>query len=337
MERYVAISKAASEIYKDYTPKVEPFGLDENYMDVTDADNSGIETAETIRNRIKRELGITVSIGVSYNRVFAKMASENPKIPDFVSCVNRDDYKEKLWPLPVSKLYFVGAATTKKLNWDCIYTVGDLAKADPKALKRRLGVNGEVLWRYANGEDSTAVSAAGWQAPIKTIGNSTTTSKDLTTPEEIRIITMLLSESVAERMRDKGFKCRTVQVWIRYNDMSSFQHQAGLPFPCCTAQRIGQSAVELILKNRRENRPIRSLGVRACNLLEDDHPQLSFLPEREKEQRQERLEETIHSIRRRFGHFTIERGIMLADRRLSGLDTQNESSSQSIAFFRGER
>jgi DNA polymerase-4 len=290
-----------------------------------------------MRRRIKHELGITVSIGVSYNRVFAKMASEHPKKPDSVSCVTRDNYKDKIWPLPVSKLYFVGKATEKKLHWDCIRTIGDLAQTDPERLKRRLGKNGLLIWQFANGQDDLAVSEHGWRPEIKSIGNSTTTPKDLITPEDIRITAMLLAESVAERMRTKGVKCRTVQVWIRYNDMASFDHQTPLPFPSCTANRIGNTAINLILIRRRPGVPIRSLGVRACNLITDEQPQLSFLPEQEAEQKQEKLESTIQDIRRRFGHFSIERGIMMADKRLSDLDTQKESSSQSIAFFRGER
>ena len=337
MEKYVALSKAANNIYKDYSPQIEPFGLDENYIDVTGIENGGGEyVAQQIRGRIKKELGITVSIGVSFTRSFAKLASDMKK-PDAVTVIPRDRFKEIVWPLPVSELYFVGPATTKKLKWDCIHTIGDLAQANPELLKRRLGKNGLLIWRNARGEDDDPVAELGWRPPIKSIGNSTTTPKDLIEIPDIRMTAMLLAESVAERMRIQALKCRTVQVWLRYNDMTSFDHQTPLPFPCCTAQRIGEAAVNLILTRRRKDVPIRSIGVRACNLSLDETPQLSFLPEQAQEQKQEDLETTIQDIRRRFGHFSIERGIMLCDRRLSGLDMRDKASSQSVAFFRGER
>lgn len=337
MERYVAMSKAASQIYGDYSPCIEPFGLDENYLDLTGIENGGGEhTAKQIKERIKKELGITASIGVSFTRSFAKLASDMKK-PDAVTVIGRDNFKELVWPLPVSELYFVGRATTKKLEWDCIHTIGDLAQANPDRLKRRLGKNGLLIWRNARGEDNDPVALSGWRPEPKSIGNSTTTPKDLIEIPDIRMITMLLSESVAERMRAQALRCRTVQVWLRYNDMASFEHQTVLPFPCCTAQRIGSAALDLILTRRREDIPVRSIGVRVCNLSFDEIRQLSFMPDQEREQKQERLESAMQDIRRRFGHFSIERGMMLCDRRLSGLDTRDKASAQSVAFFRGDR
>lgn len=338
MDRYVAVSRIVGEIYQDFSPSVMPFGLDESYIELTGTEHlhgPGEAAADTIRNRIREECGITASVGVSFTRTFAKLASEMRK-PDATSVITREDYRQKVWPLPVSELLMVGRATAQKLENACIRTIGDLAQADPDFLQRRLGVNGLLVRSFANGEDTDPVGATGWRPEIKSVGNSTTTPRDLVSAEDIRLIAMLLSESVAERMRDKAFVCRTVQVWIRYNDMASFQHQAGLPFPSRTAKLIGETAIDLILRRRRPDIPIRSLGVRACQLMIDATPQMSLFPEQAEDQRQEQLETALQSIRKRFGHFAIERGTMLMDKRLSGLDTQDAASSQSIAFYRGE-
>lgn len=339
MERYVAVSNTVRQIYQDFSPKAEPFGLDECYIDLTGTDHihgSGEQAANTIRKRILQECGITASVGVSFTRTFAKLASDMQK-PNATTVITKDDFKSKVWPLPVSELLMVGRATAKKLEAASIRTIGQLAQTDPEFLKYRFGVNGLLIHAFANGEDTDPVGATGWRPEIKSVGNSTTTPRDLVSSEDIRLIATLLSESVAERMREKGFVCRTVQVWIRYNDMTSFQHQAGLAFPSRTSRMIGEMAVGLILRNRRRDVPIRSMGVRGGNLLLDKAPQLSLFPEQVADQKQERLESAMQEVRRRFGHFAIERGSMLADKRLSGLDTRDAASSQSIAFFRGEQ
>lgn len=339
MDRYVAVSNTVREIYQDYSPQAEPFGLDECYIDLTGTDHlhgSGKMAADSIRARIEKECGITASVGVSFTRTFAKLASDMKK-PNATTVITRNEYKQKVWPLPASELLMVGRATAKKLTLMGVNTIGQLAQSNPDVLKRRFGVNGLLIRAFANGEDTDPVGATGWRPEIKSIGNSTTTPRDLVSDEDIRLIAMLLSESVAERMREKNFLCRTVQIWIRYNDMTGFQYQTPLPFSSRTAKLICDTSVRLALRHRRPGVPIRSLGVRACNLIIDEAPQLSFLPEQAADQRQEQLESAVQEIRKRFGHFAIERCSMLADRRMSGLDTRDAASSQSVAFFRGEK
>jgi DNA polymerase-4 len=336
MDRYVKFSKAAREIYSDYSPYVMPYGLDENWLDLTGSEGlfgNGTSAANTIRERIKRELGVTVSIGVSFNKSFSKLGSDYKK-PDAVTTITKENYKEVVWPLPVSDLLFCGPATTRKLADFGINTIGQLANFQPDLLKRRLGVNGLMLWRYANGIDSDPVTNAGAAPAIKSVGNSTTTPKDLETLDDIRVTTMILAESVAERLRNHRLKCQVVQVSLRYTNLAWFQRQTVLDFPCCTAQRIGDTATKLI-KRHWTGEPLRSLGVRGCDLIEDDFPQLSILPEMQQEQKNEDLEMAVQSLRKRFGHFCVQRGIMIADKTLSHLDTQAEYSSQSVAFFRG--
>lgn len=336
MDRYVKFSKAAREIYSDYSPFVMPYGLDENWIDITGTTHlfgDGVQAANTIRERIKRELGVTVSIGVSFNKSFAKLGSDYKK-PDAVTLISKENFKEIVWPLPVSDLLFCGRATTAKLYAIGVETIGQLAKTPTDVLKRRLGVNGLMLWRYANGIDNDPVTNTGIAPAVKSVGNSTTTPRDLETPDEIRVTTMLLAESVAERLRGHRLKCQVVQVSLRYTNLAWFGRQEKLDFPCCTAQRIGDTATKLILKHWT-GEPLRSLGVRGCDLIEDDFPQLSLLPEMKKEQKQEDLEIAMQNIRRRFGHFSVQRGIMIAEKRLSDIDTQDEYSAQSVAFYRG--
>jgi DNA polymerase-4 len=336
MERYVKFSKAAREIYSEFSPCVMPYGLDENWLDLTGTEGlfgSGAKAANAIRERVKRELGVTVSIGVSFNKSFSKLASDYKK-PDAVTTITKSNYRELVWPLPVSDLLFCGRATTKKLVDIGINTIGQLAKCQTDILKRRLGVNGLLLWRYANGIDDDPVTNTGVSPTVKSVGNSTTTPRDLKTPEEIRVTTMLLAESVAERLRGHRLKCQTVQISLRYANLAWFERQTKLEFPCCTAQRIGDTATMLIQKHWT-GEPLRSLGVRGCDLIGDDFPQLSMLPEMLAEQKREDLETAVQDVRRRFGHFSVQRGIMVADKRLSNLDTQAEHSPQSVAFFRG--
>ena len=333
-ERYQRFSQAAHEIYADYSPCVEPFGLDECWLDVTGTDHlfgSGKSAADAIRARIKAELGITASVGVSYNKIFAKLGSDMKK-PDATTVILPSDYQSKVWELPASDLLYVGPATESKLHRYGINTIGQLACSDLDFLCRLLGKWGITLWRFANGLDSSPVSPTGSVPVIKSIGNSTTCPRDLTSEDDIRITTMLLAESVAARLREQRCKCRTVQVWIHNTDLSGGERQVRLPFPSYTAKRIGDTATGVILKNW-QGQPVRGLGVRAQNLVLDEYPQLSLLPEIKEEQKQEDLEIALDHVRRRFGHFCVQRGIMLTDTRLSHLAPKDEHTIHPVSFF----
>lgn len=335
-DRYLQFSQAAREIYAEYTPQVERYGLDECWLDLTDSDclhGGGEKVANEIRQRIKNELGITVSVGVSFNKIFAKLGSDYKK-PDATTVITADSYKEIAWPLPVKELLFVGRATKKKLNRIGIMTIGDLANTNVDLLHGMLGVDGVMLWRFANGLDDSPVSEMGTSAAIKSIGNSTTTKRDLVTDDDMRITMYLLSESVAHRLRKHGFMCRTVQISLRDNELSSCQRQGGLPFPVNTSKEIFEKAFALYLANKGPL-PYRSVGVRACNLVPDDVTQLSFSDEAIQAEKHKNLEEAIDHIRSRFGTHAIQRGIMLTDTDLSGLDMQDEYSIQSISFITG--
>lgn len=333
-ERYIQLSKDAHEIYEEYTDRVESFGLDECWLDVTESTNlfgQGKEIADEIRNRVKKELGLTASVGVSYNKVFAKLGSDLKK-PDATTVIG-DDFKEKIWRLPADMLLYVGRATYAKLLKYGIQTIGDLACADISFLERLLGKNGIMLWAFANGLDQSPVSHMCSQRIIKTIGNSTTTPRDLTDDTDIKIILYILSESVAERMRREHFYCRSVQISIRDNTLFFYERQGRLSIPSCTSQAIFEKAFALFKDNSPQN-PVRSLGVRACNLMVSQFRQLSFLENAVKDQKQEDLERTIDRIRRRYGHFAVQRGIMLMDTHLSRLDPIAEHTIYPEAFLK---
>lgn len=335
-DRYIEFSQMAHEIYQDYTDLVESFGLDECWLDVTGTASlfgDGKQIADDIRERVKFELGITASVGVSYNKIFAKLGSDLKK-PDATTVIGHD-FKEKIWHLPVDSLLYVGRATYQKLAKCGIRTIGELAQADVRFLEQLLGKNGIMLWYFANGHDTSAVAHINSRRIIKTIGNSTTAPRDLISDDEIKITLLILAESVAERMRAEHFYCRTVQISIRDNTLFAYERQGRLHSPTCTAQEIFEKAYELYCKNRPAN-PVRSLGVRACNLMLLEFQQLSFLEEAVKRQKQEDLERSIDSIRKRFGHFAVQRGIMLTDKVLSNLDPVAEHTIYPESFLKSK-
>lgn len=334
-DRYIQFSQAANQIYNEITDRVETFGLDECWLDVSGSTNlfgDGKEIADTIRTRIKRELGITASVGVSYNKIFAKLGSDMKK-PDATTVIGQD-FKEKIWNLSADMLLYVGKATYAKLLKYGIHTIGDLACSDPFFLERLLGKNGIMLWAFANGLDQSPVSHSYSHRIIKTIGNSTTTPRDLTTDTDIKIILYILSESVAERMRLEHFYCKSVQISIRDNTLISFERQGRLSIPTCTSQAIFEKAFELY-QNNRPAAPVRSLGVRACKLSYMEYRQLSFLEDSAMDQRHEDLERSIDKLRQRYGHYSIQRGIMLMDKNLSHLDPISEHTIYPEAFLKG--
>lgn len=334
-DRYLHFSALAREIYGDYTDQVESFGLDECWLDVSGSTHlfgDGKTIADELRRRIKYELGITASVGVSFNKVFAKLGSDMKK-PDATTVIARETFRETIWPLPASDLLYVGPATAHKLHSYAIHTIGDLAQAHTDFLQSLLGKIGLMLWGFANGHDTSTVTNAGVHPVIKSVGNSTTTPKDLKTDNDVKITLYVLCESVAERLREQNFQCDTVQISIRYTDLWSCERQVKLDFPVCNSESIFRAAFQLYQKHRLPDKAIRSLGVRACGLSLCEQIQLSFLPEISCTQRQDDLEHSVDDIRRRFGHFSIQRGIALTDHTLSHLDPKADHSIRPIGLL----
>ncbi len=331
---YMKHSKLVRDIYAEYTDKVEPYGLDECWLDVTGSSllfGSGKDIANEIRSRVKSELGVSVSVGVSFNKIFAKLGSDMKK-PDATTVIESERFKEIVWPLPVKELLYVGRATHNKLRRKGIFTIGDLADADPENLRFWLGKMGIVLWQFANGLDTSPVTNIGAKSMIKTVGNSTTAPRDLISNEDIKITLMVLSESVSARLREYGFICRTVQIGIRDNGLNWIERQGKLEIPNRTAKSIFELAFSLF-KKHTNGKPIRSLSVRACDLEPIDHVQLSLLPDVSQLQKQEELEAAMDNLRNRFGHFSVQKGLMLTDKELSALDPKNDHIIHPMSFF----
>lgn len=333
---YMKYSKIAREIYSEYTDRVESYGLDECWLDVTGSTHlfgDGKIIADKLRERIKQELGVTASVGVSYNKIFAKLGSDMKK-PDATTVITSDRFREIVWPLPVSDLLYVGRATHNKLRRYGITTIGELAQANRDFLRHLLGKNGEMLWLFANGLDTSPVSNIGAKSLIKSIGNSTTAPRDLVTDEDIRITLRVLCESVSSRMREYGFICSTVQIGVRDNELHSYERQGKLLYPNRTASALSEKAFELYKQNHTSGKPVRSLSVRACKLSVLENEQLSLLPEISSIQKQEAIDSVIDNIRSRFGHFSVQRGIMLCDKRLSSLNPKEDHIIHPESFFK---
>ena len=307
----------AREIYSEYTDKIEPYGIDEAWLDVSDSRNlkgSGIMIAREISHRIKYELGVTVSIGISWNKIYAKLGSDYKK-PDAITEFNRENYKSMIWQLPASDLLYVGRQTRKKLQKLGIRTIGELAESDETMLESHFGKMGIVLWSFANGWDNDPVCKDGYAAPVKSIGNSTTTPRDLEDDLDVWIIQMALAESVAARLRKHGFKCKTIEITVRDNGLFSFSRQKQLHHPTNITDEIVTAAFQLFKDHYKWEYPIRSLGIRAVDLVLDDIPvQLELFGNQEKQEKLEKMDRTVDEIRRRFGYFSIQRAVMLCIR-----------------------
>ena len=333
--KYLRFSRLARKIYADYTDKIESFGIDECFIDVTGSAvlfGDGEKIAGEIRRRIREEMGVTASVGVSWNKIFAKLGSDMKK-PDATTVITEENFRDIVWPLPVEELLYVGRSTKNKLNNRAVFTIGDLAARDVHLLKLALGVWGETLWTFANGLDAAPVAQSGEESFIKSVGNSTTTPRDLVNIEDVKMIVYVLAESVAARLRRHGLKCRTVAVHIRNKELYSFERQGKLPTPSFLASDISGKALELFRQNYTWDRPIRSLGVRGADLVtEHGAVQLDmFAPDSAE---QEQLERTLDRLRERFGPYCVRRCALLQDDRLTGFNPKDDHVIHPVSFFR---
>lgn len=330
MDLYIRFSKMARRIYCDYSDRVESFGLDECWIDLTDSCHlfgdhttsmgNALWIAEQISRRIKEELGITVSIGVSWNKVYAKLGSDYRK-PDAITVFDRKNYKSLIGPLPVSDLLYVGRKTAVKLNKFGIRTIGELAASDPLLLQKWVGKVGLMLSCFARGLDQTPVSESDLEIPVKSIGNSTTTPRDLKNNEEVKLVLYLLSESVAARLRENGFVGQVVEVYVRDAELSGCDQQKKLPEPTSISSEIEETAFSLFKHLYTWEKPIRSIGVRVGDLTADTQPvQLSLFADEEQRAKRLMADRMTETLRKRFGFAVVQRGIMYQDRYLSSLD-----------------
>ena len=330
---YLRFSRLCRRVYEDYSEYIEPFGLDESWLDVTGNQQSGMEIAEEIRGRIKNELGITVSIGVSFNKIFAKLGSDYKK-PDAITRIGSDNFKEIAWGLPVGDLLFAGRSTTRKLNSYGIYTIGDLANSDVKFLKSVFGKNGDTLYRFANGLDDAPVKHKDEIRDVKSVGNSTTTPRDLVNEKDVGAVMRVLSESVAERLREKGLKGKTVTIYVRDTELHSFSRQKKLPLPTCLSTEILAAGMELFRANYVWTSSIRSVGISVSEFDFEFCEQFDLEGTAERREKLCVIENTIDTLRRRFGHYCIQRASQLKNvTDLSSFNPHDEHIIHPISYF----
>jgi len=335
-EKYIRFSRLFRGILADYSPRVEPFGLDESWADISGypkQDGVGQAVADEIRARVKSELGITVSIGVSYNKIFAKLGSDIKK-PDATTVITEDNFKDVVWPLPAVDLLGVGRATQAKLRQYGIHTIGDIANTNPDLLNSWLGKWGLFLYAYSNGLDTSPVAQAGDAGIIKSVGNSSTCPRDIENEADAQIVFQNLSESVAQRMRELGFQAKTVEIYIRQNDLSGCIRQMTLKQPTHISTELCRAAMELLRRNYAWELPLRSVGVRAASLVPmDETRQLSVFTDEIKRDKRERLEFAIDAIRERYGHFSIDRALLRLDEKLGKLNPKEEHVIHPVGYL----
>ena len=307
-DKYRYYSRLAGELYGRYTDLVEPFGIDESWLDVTGTlhlfGGDPRALADRLRGEMKEALGLTISVGVSFNKVFAKLGSDYKK-PDATTVIRRQDVPAIVWPLPVTDLLFVGRATAAALASRGIYTIGDLAQADRGSLERLLGKHGLQLHDYATGAEHSPVRPAGERPAPKSVGNGLTFRRDLVGQEEIGAGVQLLAERVAARLRRHGLKCVTVQVALRSPEFKTVSRQKAAPSPTNVSRVIGQCAMELIEGAWSWTAPLRAMTITAAGLLPEEEAgeQMDlFAPQAARQrQRQEKLERAMDQLRDRYG------------------------------------
>lgn len=303
-------------IYEQYTDRVERFSIDESFLDVTASlhlfGGDAVKLADEIRERIARETKVTVSVGVSFNKTFAKMGSDMKK-PNATTVITRDNFRQVIWKLPVSAMFMVGKSTAKTLRGMRIQTIGDLARADEKLLCKRLGKMGEMLHSNTNGLDTSPVLLAGEKSPPHSVGNGITFKRNLLTEADIRTAVTALADTVAFRLRKASVKCTTLQVTIKDTNLKVITRQKPLSYPCWIAADIAAEALEIIQSSWHVGTPIRMLAITGQKLVGGDETkeQLSFFvqPEHLKTRdRREKLEYTVDGIRAAFGKESISPG-----------------------------
>lgn len=314
-EKYDHYFHLINKIYQEYTDQVEPFSIDESWLDVTASQKlfgDGVSIADEIRRRVKSEFGLTLSAGVSFNKFFAKMGSEYKK-PDATTLISRENFRNLLWPLPVREMFMVGSATAKRLNGIGIITIGDLAAADENMLASLLGKQGPQLRDYANGMDESPVSLVGTKHQIKSVGNGVTFRRNLKDEGDILTALTSLADTVASRLRVYDLKAGGVKLDIRDPEFNDISRQKQLTQPSNLAQDLKDAALGLMSESWKRGKPIRLITLTAINLT-DQMPdtQLSFFDasaeSTESKEKNESIEKAMDDIREKFGSDSIAFG-----------------------------
>lgn len=315
-EEYLKYSKLAKAIYCDYTNQVEPYGMDKCWLDISGTKKlfgNPVDVANEIRERIKFELGLTISVGVSFNKIFAKLGSDYKK-PDAVTVFEKETFREKIWGLPASDLLGVGRATTRVLNNYCIRTIGDLANSDYDFIKRILGKNGVSLWLYANGRDNSTVKDIKFVSPVKSIGHGITTVVDLSNEEEVWRVFLELTQGNGHKLRVHQKVAKAVAIYVRDNTLFLKQWQTQMQMVTQLPLVLAQYAFQLFKKRYDWRNPIRSVTIQAINLFPQDMPQqIDLFCDYERAEKQEKLDGCVEKLCQRFGKRCIRNAVLLQE------------------------
>jgi len=324
MDMYVKVTNRVREIYSDYSDLRDDFSIDESWIDLTGTCRIGKEAtlAQEIKERLKAETGLTASVGLSWNKIFAKIGSDIAG-PDSIAEITRDNMKDVVWPLPADTMMGIGRATKHGLREMGIETIGELAASNPDLLKRRFGKNGVVLYAFANGIDTTPVRLENTGPPVKSIGNSTTTARDMLNDEDVRIVLMTLAESVGMRLREQKLKGYVVEFSLRSTDLSWMNHQRKIKRPTDITREILDIGFQLFKEVRML--PLRSIGLRVSALVSEDEPEQMNLFVNEKEKDYNRaIDRAVDEIREKHGYHSIQRGLTGLDKKLGTLNAKEE-------------
>lgn len=331
---YSEISKRVREIFYKYSDKVEPFGIDEAWIDVTNSlllYKSALNIAQLISQEIKDTFNLTVSIGISFNKIFSKLGSDYKK-PDAITIITRENYKEIVWPLPVEDLMFVGKANKAKLNKLGIYTIGELANKNYDFLKINLGKMGEIIYYFANGFDNSEVAHKDDYTLPKSVGNSITTKVDINNLLEAKIVIFILSESIATRLKELDLMGSTISISYRDANLETLSRQVKLENPCDTTDLIAENAIMLLDDNYDFNIPLRSLGVAVSSLVSKfNNEQINFFYDNQKEYDKDIA---IRNIKEKYGNDKIKRANSLVNKDIASFDPKGDHIIFPVGFKR---
>ena len=307
-EEYKKYSKLIQNIYYSYTDQVEPFGLDECWLDVTGALKlfGNVENiAEEIKERVKKEIGVTVSIGVSFTKTFAKLGSDLKK-PDAITYISKENFKNIVWPLVTNEIIGVGKSTFKILEEMNLKTIGELANCDISLLEQKLGKHGRILWKRVNGIDDEIVDANMYIASPKSIGNGKTFRNDLTKINDIRIAFQNLTYEISNKLKKHRLEAKNIQIVIRDNQFNDKQLQCELPTITSSSLIITNTAMDLF-KKYKWNKPIRALTIRAINLIEEGtNDQISLFEEKDEYEKIKKIDKVMFEINNKFGPNSVK-------------------------------
>lgn len=329
-DEYVKQSRRVREVYLSFATKIESFGIDEAWIDITELAlrenkgnifEAGVLIAERIRERVKNEIGLTVSVGVSFNKTFAKLASDLKK-PDAVTLISYDNFKEKVWKLPADNLLFVGSRMAEELKRLKIETIGDIAAKKRFVLKKELGKVGETIWDRANGFDFSPVSFYNSGEAQKSVSQSTTMPYDVTTYEEAFSVIGTLSDSVSKALREKKVYSKRVKLFVRYSDFTSFVRQEQLPLATTSSNDIFVAASRLFKNNVDFSRPVRAIGVGGEDFFENVGEQISFFADKKSAQ-SIALDSAITKVKLKYGENVILRASVMKNNRLSDFNKKH--------------